>query len=38
MRGNTKYTDERYYRDSNQQDRICHCQQNVIQAEKIGTS
>ena len=35
MRGNTKYTDERYYRDSNQQDRICHCQQNVVKAEKI---
>ena len=35
MRGITKYSDYRYYKDSNQLDCICHCQQNVIEAEKI---
>jgi site-specific DNA recombinase len=25
----------RYYRDSNQQDRVCHCSQNVVNAEMI---
>ncbi len=35
MRGVSKDHGYRYYKDSNQQDRVCKCQQNVVRADWI---